>query len=124
MSEITISINGRHYDVSCDLGQEGRVIDLAAYVDQKVKDISNSGAAYNDSHLLILTSLVLANEAQENMGGAFVEQNPIQNTETDKMIEDAKVELERLEAEKQKILTVIEQLTERVEGLTVKVGAL
>ncbi len=65
MAEVTITINGRHYDISCDSGQEGRIIDLAGYIDQKISQISQTGAAYNDSHLQILTLLVVADELFE-----------------------------------------------------------
>jgi cell division protein ZapA len=62
VAEVKIYINGRNYDVSCDSGQEGRVVDLAAFIDQKLQQISRSGAAYNDAHLMVLTALVLADE--------------------------------------------------------------
>ena len=62
MSEVNISIHGRIYEIGCDSGQEGRIVDLAAYIDQRLHQISRSGAAYNDSHLLILTALVLTDE--------------------------------------------------------------
>lgn len=68
MGEVSITINGRHYDISCDTGQEGRIIDLAGYIDQQIGKVSQTGAAYNDSHLQILTLLVVADqlfEAQE-----------------------------------------------------------
>lgn len=129
MSEITININGRGYDIACDVGQEGRVLDLATYVDQRIKEISRSGAAYNDSHLMVLAALLLANEALEaresaGLGSPLKMDAPV---ETDAADEDAIAELEetleRLEAEKQQVLAVIEQLTARVEGLTAKVEA-
>ena len=50
MAEVTISINGRAYDIACDHGQEERVIDLAAYIDHKLQTIARSGGAYNDPH--------------------------------------------------------------------------
>jgi cell division protein ZapA len=62
VAEVKIYINGRNYDISCDSGQEGRVVDLAAFIDQKLQQISRSGAAYNDAHLMVLTALVLADE--------------------------------------------------------------
>ncbi|GEM_PF-326762 len=65
MSEVTITINGRHYDIACDAGQEGRIIDLAGYVNEQIGRISGTGGAYNDSHLQILTLLVLADELFE-----------------------------------------------------------
>ena len=62
MSEVTVSINGRNYGISCDPGQERRVKDLGHYVDQRLKEIARAGAGGNESHLLVLTSLMLADE--------------------------------------------------------------
>lgn len=132
MSEITININGRGYDIACDVGQEGRVLDLATYVDQRIKEISRSGAAYNDSHLVVLAALLLANEAmeaRENAGlGSPLKMDVPVETDGESRADDAAIAelegtLERLEAEKQQVLAVIEQLTARVEGLTAKVEA-
>jgi hypothetical protein len=53
MAEVTIYINGRSYDIACDNGQEGRIVDLAKYIDQRVQQISRSGSAYNDAHLTV-----------------------------------------------------------------------
>jgi len=62
MAEISITINGRNYGIACDDGQEQRVKQLAAYVDSRLKDIARAGAASNESHLLVLTSIILADE--------------------------------------------------------------
>lgn len=73
MAEVSISLNGRAYEIACDPGQEGRIVDLAAYIDQRVQKIARSGGAYNDSHLLALVALVLADElfeAREQAAGA------------------------------------------------------
>ena len=127
MSEITISINGRNYDITCDKGQEGRVLDLATYVDQRVRDISQSGAAYNDSHLLVLATLFLSNEILEAREGVApdVTLTPPQQdqTELEQQYAAAQEALAKLEAEKEQVMSVVEQLTERVEGLTQKVEA-
>ena len=65
MAEVNITLNGRTYEIACDPGQEGRVVDLAAYIDQRLQGISRSGGAYNEGHLLVLTALVLADELYE-----------------------------------------------------------
>jgi cell division protein ZapA len=62
MAEISITINGRNYGIACDDGQEKRVQELARYVDTRLKEIARAGAASNESHLLVLTSIILADE--------------------------------------------------------------
>lgn len=62
MAEVNIMINGRSFGISCEDGQEQRVSDLGQYVDSRLKDISKAGAATNESHLMVLTALLLADE--------------------------------------------------------------
>lgn len=62
MAEVNVTINGRTFGIACDDGQEQRVLDLGKYVDERLRDISRAGAANNESHLMVLTSLVLADE--------------------------------------------------------------
>ena len=62
MAEITLTINGRNYGIACDDGQERRVLELGRYVDQRLREIARAGTATNESHLLVLTSIILADE--------------------------------------------------------------
>lgn len=62
MAEVTLTINGRNYGISCDDGQEQRVLDLGSYVDQRLKEMARAGAANTESHLLVLTSILMADE--------------------------------------------------------------
>lgn len=66
MNRIEITFNGRDYAVACEDGQEERVLELAAMVDEKVSAIAKSAPSASDAHLLALTSLVLADEAVRN----------------------------------------------------------
>lgn len=71
MGEVNIKINGRDFGISCQDGQEQRVTDLGKYVDTRLKDISKAGAASSENHLLVLTTLMLADEVfdlKENEG--------------------------------------------------------
>ena len=71
MGEVNISISGRNYGISCQDGQEERVNALGQYVDQRLKGISQAGAATNENHLLVLTALMLSDEVfdlRENVG--------------------------------------------------------
>lgn len=72
MPDVTLTVNGRPYKIGCDEGQEERVMELGAYIDETVSQISSAGAATNDSHLLVLAGLVMADELFEKRanGGA------------------------------------------------------
>ena len=62
MSEVNVTINGRVYGIACDEGQQQRVLDLAKYVDARLREIAQAGAASNEAHLLVLTSIIMADE--------------------------------------------------------------
>jgi cell division protein ZapA len=62
MAEVNITINGRTFGISCEDGQEQRVLDLSRYVDTRLKEIARAGAASSESHLLVLTALMLSDE--------------------------------------------------------------
>lgn len=62
MAEVNVTIHGKNYGIACDDGQERRVQELARYVDARLREIAGAGAATNESHLLVLTALVLTDE--------------------------------------------------------------
>lgn len=65
MAEVNLEINGKTYGMACDDGQEDRVKALGEYVNNRLKEISSAGAASNESHLFVLSALVLADEIFE-----------------------------------------------------------
>ena len=81
MAEVTLKINNRGYGLSCDEGQEERLEELAGYVDSRLQDIAKSGAATNESHLLVLTSLVMADEIYELRDELVALQQHLQNAQ-------------------------------------------
>jgi cell division protein ZapA len=119
VAEVTIYINGRSYDISCDNGQEGRIVDLAAYIDQRLQQISRGGAAYNDAHLNVLTSLVLADELFETREQLnAVPRTPRAAAQTAAAAAAPAVNKE----EEAAVMKVIEQLTKRIEGVASRVA--
>lgn len=96
MARVEIAINGRTYTVACDEGQEDRVRELGAYVDNKLKSLGGGGAS--EAQLLVLTSLVLADELIELRQGG----GPLDSDE------------ERV------LLGAVEHLTRRVEAIAAR----
>lgn len=62
MAEVNLLIDGRTYEIACDDGQEHRVQQLGAYIDQRMKDVGRGSGAANKAQLMVLTSLLLADE--------------------------------------------------------------
>lgn len=64
MSQITLTVGGRAFPVSCADGEEDHVRRLAAVVDGKM-----AGSSANDAQNLLFAALILADEAEEAKRG-------------------------------------------------------
>jgi cell division protein ZapA len=62
MAQVRVSINGRSYNLGCDDGEEERVERLAKQLDQRVADIAANVGQVGDTRLLLMVSLLLADE--------------------------------------------------------------
>jgi cell division protein ZapA len=58
---VRVEILGREYTVKSDEGEE-RVKDIAAYVNRKIKEVSESGQTVSTLNLAILAALNIAND--------------------------------------------------------------
>ena len=65
MSEVEVAINGRNYQVACDDGQEAHLAELGEYVDRRVKQLVTAVGQVGDSRLLVMVSLMIADELAE-----------------------------------------------------------
>lgn len=127
MADVNISINGRIYEIGCDNGQEGRVVDLAAYIDQRLQQIARSGAAYNDAHLMVLTALVLADEiydGREKLAAAKAGA-PAAPAAAEKPRKGEEAALApAVSAEEEKaVAQLLEKLAKRIDGIAARVQA-
>lgn len=62
MSKVGIHVNNKLFTIACDDGQEARVKQLGQYIDERFRELGQAGAAPNESYMLVLTSLVIADE--------------------------------------------------------------
>ena len=65
MAQVTLTINGRKYDISCDNGEEPHLTQLAEYVDRRVGELVAKVGQVGDARLLVMTSLLVADELSE-----------------------------------------------------------
>ena len=65
MAQVTVTINGRNYDISCDNGEEGRLMQLAEHVDRQVGDLVAKVGQVGDARLLVMVNLLFADELSE-----------------------------------------------------------
>ena len=65
MGQVKVSVNGQRYQLACRDGEEDRLIDLARYVDDRVRELAETMGSVGDSRLLLLAALVVADELHE-----------------------------------------------------------
>jgi cell division protein ZapA len=68
MPQVSIQIANRIYELACGDGEEGRVQELAAYVDEKVGALRRQLPGAPEIKLMIFASLLLADESREARG--------------------------------------------------------
>jgi cell division protein ZapA len=73
--EVSIQIANRTYELACGDGEEGRVRELAAYVDEKVSELRRQMPGTPEVKLLVFAALLLAEESREARGIAKAAEN-------------------------------------------------
>lgn len=102
MSQISVTINGRTYDITCDDGQEDHLRHLAEFVDKRVAELVATLGQIGDTRLLVLTSLMVADEL---------------NTATATLARQDAIESDALQQQENSIADVIDSISERVEKI-------
>mgnify|MGYP001612459992 CR=1 FL=1 len=62
MAHVTVTVNQRAYTVACDDGEENHLTELANFIDKRVQEIGNSVGQVGDTRLLLMASLLIADE--------------------------------------------------------------
>jgi cell division protein ZapA len=59
---VDISLGGRSYVVACEPDEEPRLKQLVGFVDAKLREVAASAPGANEAQLLVLASLLLADQ--------------------------------------------------------------
>ena len=65
MATVDVIVNGRRHTVQCGDDEEVRVRRLASYVDKRVGDLAKGQAQGGDSTLMLMVSLLIADELSD-----------------------------------------------------------
>jgi cell division protein ZapA len=68
MPEVSVQIANRDYELACGDGEEERVHELAAYVDEKITELRRQLPGTPEVKLLVFAALILADESREARG--------------------------------------------------------
>jgi cell division protein ZapA len=108
MAEVTVMVNGRPYTVGCDNGQEAHVRDLAAQLDENVRQVAGAVGQLGETRLFLMGALLLADEMSDLRS----------------RLAEAESELARRQANKardeMRAVTALENAAKKVEALAAK----
>jgi cell division protein ZapA len=62
VAQVSLTVNGRSFAITCDDGQETRIRRLGQYVDAKVAEFVGSVGQVGEARLLLLAALRIADE--------------------------------------------------------------
>jgi cell division protein ZapA len=102
MPTVEIMVNGRRHAMQCGEGEEQRLKRLAAYVDRRVSDLARGAMQVGDSRLLIMASIMVADELSD----AFDEIKRLQS-----MVE------ERSNTSEQQAATAVERVAQQLDAI-------
>jgi cell division protein ZapA len=111
VAEIDVAINGRTYQIACDDGQESHIAELATYVDNKVAELISSVGQVGDARLLVMASLLIADELADAYAAL---------DDTKEIEQGAKNAAESVESRAAQALSLLAQ---RIEGIAARLEA-
>lgn len=105
MPTVEIMVNGRRHAMQCGEGEEQRLKRLAAYVDRRVSDLARGAMQVGDSRLLIMASIMVADELSD----AFDEIKRLQT-----MVE------ERSNTSEQQAAAAVERVAQQLDAIAAR----
>lgn len=103
MAQVTIRINGYAYIVGCEDGQEGHLAKMAAEIEQRISSIKAIGGQSGEARLLMLASLLLADELYDLKSSETAAIAQVPEHEGGKVIGERRARLRRVAARAEEI---------------------
>jgi len=69
MTQITVTVNDKHYPLACGDGEEERLRKLAAYVDNKTKALAQQLGHVSEARLMLMAAVLIADELHDSLDG-------------------------------------------------------
>jgi cell division protein ZapA len=113
-ARVTVTINGQNYPLACQPGEEDHIRALAARLDEYSRQIAASGGSINESRLLVLVGLIMADRLHELEKGTLASVNVAESPVPAPALSDEKSD---------KLAASIEDLALRMEQLASQLKA-
>lgn len=118
MGEVSVTLNGRTYQLECDDGEEKHLLNLAETVGERIENLKTKFGQIGDDRLMLMAGLMIADdlaETQNRLKEANAELESVRenSASTDELIESARAE----------VASRIGAAADRIEALNAVLGA-
>ena len=117
MPLVNVTVNDRAYTIACDEGEEDHLRELAAHVDSKVRELTDSVGQAGEQRLLLMAALVIADSHFESL--ALSEKRARELAELTESKENLKRRLAELE---ERAVAALDSVAKRLDDVAVRVG--
>lgn len=69
MTQITVTVNDKHYPLACGKDDEERLQKLAAYVDGKTAALAKQLGHVSEARLMLMAAILIADELHDSLDG-------------------------------------------------------
>jgi cell division protein ZapA len=113
MAQVNVTINGRHYRMGCEDGQEDHVTKLAQEIDDRIEMLRGAHGEIGDQRLTVMAALTVADELTET-------NRRIRRLEEEiAALQDARVvAAERAQQTQAAVVSALNAAAERIEDVT------
>jgi cell division protein ZapA len=117
MPLVNVSVNDRPYTIACDEGEEEHLRELAAHVDSKVRELTETVGQAGEQRLLLMAALVISDSHFESL--ALLEKRAREIAE----LTESKEKLTRRLAElEERAVGALDSAAKRLDDIAVRVG--
>jgi cell division protein ZapA len=113
MPQVSVTINGRQFRMTCEDGEETHLLRLAEDLDQRITRLRARFGEIGDTRLTVMAALTLADELTETK-----ERLARMEPELAKLQEANVASAERAQATQTAIVAALNAAAERIEGIT------
>ena len=118
MAQISLTVHGRSYQVTCDDGQESHLMKLAEYIDRKLGELEGSVGQVGEQRLLFMSCLLVADElfdARRQIDGLKAGETPLAQAAAQPAMADSGPTIDNEQAS-----TALEACAERIEAIAAR----
>lgn len=118
MGQVKVSINDHAYTVACGDGEEDHVRELAGYVSKQVAGLAQEVGQVGDTRLLLMASLLIADELSEALQKTKMLEQEIENLSGSRANA-----MERTREAEDSLADVLDNAATRIEDLAKRIEA-